>query len=693
MAAECRAAFYARVSSEAQARDHTIASQLAALRERIAADGATMDPDHAFVDDGHSGASLVRPALERLRDAVAAAAVDRVYVLAPDRLARRHAHQALLMEEFRRAGVEVAFLNRPIGAGPEDDLLLQIQGVIAEYERAQILERGRRGRRHAARAGSVSALAGAPYGYRYVTRDRGGGIARFEVVPEEARVVRLVFAWIGLDRLSLREVGRRLQRAGCRTRSGAPRWWASTLHGMIENPAYTGTAMYGRFHAVEPKPRLRPVRHYPSHSSRPTTRAPVPREDWVPVPVPAIVDSAVAAAARAQLEENRRRKREQLRGPGWLLQGLVVCRRCGYAYYGKATPGLSERHRPGAFGYGAYRCIGSDGHRFDGAAVCANRPVRSDRLERAVWAEVEAVLKEPGRVADEYRRRLGELAAGGRADADVGEVERRLGALRRGIGRLIDGYAEGVIERSEFAPRVADLRARVAQLEEQREALADATAAERDLTLVMGRLEDFSAEVRDNLDRLDWAARREIIRLMVRRVEIDDGRVEIVFRVPPPPSGGPDGHRDGRSRQRCTGEHDPALGQRHEALRRIRAFDDLQLPGPECPHRRRGGRALIAAIGEQALDERDQPARLLQQRQGPVPVLDARRVDGGGEDQAARVDQDVALLALDLLARSVAGRVDAGAPFSAPVTLWLSMIATVGLASLPASSRAWTNRA
>ena len=160
--AECRAAFYARVSSEAQARDKTIASQVAALRERIAADGVTMLPEAAYIDEGHSGSSLVRPALERLRDAVAAGDIDRVYVLAPDRLARRHAHQALLMEEFRRAGIEVAFLNRPIGASPEDDLLLQIQGVIAEYERAQILERGRRGRRHAARSGSVSALAGAP---------------------------------------------------------------------------------------------------------------------------------------------------------------------------------------------------------------------------------------------------------------------------------------------------------------------------------------------------------------------------------------------------------------------------------------------------------------------------------------------------------------------------------------------------
>jgi site-specific DNA recombinase len=551
---ECRAAFYARVSSEAQARDNTIASQVAALRERVAADGATMGPDTAYIDEGHSGSSLVRPALERLRDAVAAGEIDRVYLLAPDRLARRHAHQALLMEEFRRAGVEVTFLNRPIGAGPEDDLLLQIQGVIAEYERAQILERGRRGRRHAARSGSVSALAGAPYGYRYITRERGGGVARFEIVPEEARFVRLIFAWVGLDRLSLREVCRRLQQSGCRTRSSTTRWWASTIHGMVENPAYTGTAMYGRFHAVEPKPRLRPIRNHPAHSSRPTTRVPVPSEDWVAVPVPAIVDPAVAEAARAQLEENRRRKREQSRGPGWLLQGLVVCRRCGYAYYGKATPGLAECHRPGAFGYGAYRCIGSDGHRFDGQAVCANRPVRSDRLERVVWAHIEAVLNDPQRIAHEYRRRLTELASDHQPDADVAEVECRIGALRRGVGRLIDGYADGVIDRVEFEPRVADLRARIAQLEQHRDALAAATQARRDLTLVIGRLEDFSITVRESLDLLDWSARRDVIRLMVRRIEIDESQIEIVFRIPPTPSQGTGGGRTLKSKQHCTRE-------------------------------------------------------------------------------------------------------------------------------------------
>src|ERR1700681_1194689 len=236
-------ALYARVSTESQARDNTIASQVMALRERIAAEGFSLEPDQSYVDEGYSGSTLARPALERLRDAVAGGHIERIYVHAPDRLARRYAHQVLVIDEFRRAGAEVVFLNRPIGGTAEDDLLLQVQGVIAEYERAKILERGRRGRLHAARSGSVSALTGAPFGYRYVSRTQGGGVARFEVVESEAPIVRLIFAWIGLERMSLRAVCRRLQQMGCQTRQGS-RWHASTIRGMLHNPAYIGRAAF-----------------------------------------------------------------------------------------------------------------------------------------------------------------------------------------------------------------------------------------------------------------------------------------------------------------------------------------------------------------------------------------------------------------------------------------------------------------
>ena len=203
-----RAALYARVSSERQAKETTVANQLDALRRRSAADGLRVEDECCFVDEGYSGGSLLRPALERLRDVAYAGGIDRLYVLAPDRLARKYAYQVVLLEELAKHGVNVVFLNDAGAARtPENELLRQVQGMIAEYERATILERTRRGRRHAARRGAVSVLAHAPYGYRYVSKHAGGGAAAYQVVVEEAQVVRQIFAWVGLEGLSL-EIGR-----------------------------------------------------------------------------------------------------------------------------------------------------------------------------------------------------------------------------------------------------------------------------------------------------------------------------------------------------------------------------------------------------------------------------------------------------------------------------------------------------
>jgi len=168
-------ALYARVSSEQQTKRGTIESQIAALRERIAADDAQLVDDMCFIDAGISGATLIRPQLERLRDRAALGLVDRLYILSPDRLARKYAHQALLMEEFSACGVQVVFLNHEIGATPEESLLLQMQGMISEYERAKITERNRRGKLHSAKRGSVNVLSTAPYGYRYIRKSSSMG--------------------------------------------------------------------------------------------------------------------------------------------------------------------------------------------------------------------------------------------------------------------------------------------------------------------------------------------------------------------------------------------------------------------------------------------------------------------------------------------------------------------------------------
>ena len=180
-----RVALYARVSTDRQAREGTIDSQVSAICARMEADGDALEADLCFCDDGVSGTTLVRAALERLRDQAAAGAIDRLYVLAPDRLARRYAHQMVLLEELQGCGVDVVFVNRPLGASPEDQLLVQVQGVVAEYERAKILERTRRGRLHAAHCGRVNVLVRAAYGYRYIDKHAGGGLASYEVLEDE----------------------------------------------------------------------------------------------------------------------------------------------------------------------------------------------------------------------------------------------------------------------------------------------------------------------------------------------------------------------------------------------------------------------------------------------------------------------------------------------------------------------------
>src|SRR5207245_11664732 len=130
-------AMYARVSSDQPAEAQTIASQVAALRERVAAEGFVLPEAMPFLDEGYSGATLIRPALERLRDVIAAGAVDRVYVHSPDRLARKYAYQVLLMAGFGRAVGEVIFLNRVLGRSPEDDLPVQVHGIIGATSPAE----------------------------------------------------------------------------------------------------------------------------------------------------------------------------------------------------------------------------------------------------------------------------------------------------------------------------------------------------------------------------------------------------------------------------------------------------------------------------------------------------------------------------------------------------------------------------
>jgi site-specific DNA recombinase len=529
---EIQAALYARVSSEQQVSAQTVASQVAALKQRMAADGCRYTEETAFIDEGYSGATLVRPALERLRDGIATGVIDRLYVHSPDRLARKYAYQVLLIDEFQRAGVEVVFLNRALGETPEDELLLQVQGMVAEYERAKILERSRRGKRHKAQRGEVSVLSGAPYGYRYVSVQAGGGQAHYEPIAEEARVVRQVFEWVGRERLSIGEVVRRLHRAGIPTRTGKAVWDRTSVWDMLRNPAYRGEAAFGKTRVGPLRPRLRAQRGRPSQPRRAQSVQDVPLAEWLKVPVPALVSEDLFAAVAEQLHENRQRARTGRRGARYLLQGLLACKLCGYAYYGKAIRPSARKHHPRHYAY--YRCIGADAYRFGGERLCHNAQVRTDRLEEAVWQEVRGLLEHPQRLLEEYTRRLnGPGHSGGQTDP--AGLPKQIAQARQGIARLIDAYADGYLEKSEFEPRLTRLKERVARLEAQRQQQAEDARAEAELRLIIGRLEDFGARVRAGVEQMDWLQRRELIRTLVKRVEIDQDAVNVVFRVQPIP--------------------------------------------------------------------------------------------------------------------------------------------------------------
>src|SRR6516165_4920699 len=569
-----RVAIYARVSGEQQVKDGTIASQLEALAQRVASDGLECEPELCFVDDGYTGEILVRPGLERLRDQAAAGVIDRLYMLDPDRFSRKYAYQVLLLEELTRCGVEVVFLRNPIGRGPEEDLLRQVQGMIAEYEHAKIRERCRRGKQYAARHGSVNVLSGAPYGYRYVGKHDGDGQARYQVVAEEARVVRKVFEWVGQERCSIGEACRRLRREAVPTRTGKPAWDRSTIWLMLKNPAYRGTAAFGKTRSGPLKPqRLRPQRGRPEQPRRPVSRVDTRSEEQIFIEVPALVGAELFEAVEAQLEENRRRRRDRGGGGRYLLQGLVVCKRCGYGCYGKPTSRAAAKGR-GRVPYAYYRCTGSDAYRFGGQRLCWNKQVRTDMLDAAVWDDVRRLLSEPERVRKEYERRL--QGAGAGPDQEAEHLGKLIRNVKRMISRMIDAYGDGLLDRSEFEPRITAARERLTKLEEEHRQRLGEAAQEAELRLVIGRLEEFARRVSQGLQEPDWDTRREIVRALVKQVEIEEQEVRIVYRVSPSPF--ERGPQQGSS-QHCWGRDLPAAVQHlHAAI--CAGLEDGRSRGP-----------------------------------------------------------------------------------------------------------------
>jgi len=557
------AVIYARVSSDKQKDENTIASQTAALREFAQQHGFAVPDEWVIEDEGYSGATLIRPGLEKVRDLAAEGQIDAVLVYSPDRLSRKYAYQVLLLEELARNDVRTLFVKAPQTTTPEDQLLVQFQGMIAEYERAQILERSRRGKRHRAMQGVVNVLCGAPYGYRYIRKsDRGP--AAYEIIEVEAAVVRMIYEHYTVRGLSIGGITRLLNAQGVPTRKRVSRWERSVVWAILRNPAYKGTACFNKT-KLAPRQRItRPIRLRGGMASRESAKQDRPREEWIEIPVPAIITEECFVLAQERLHANKVNAPRRTVTPS-VVQGLVACRKCGYALYRTST-------RTSARKIYYYRCLGSDRWRYLGGAVCNSRPVRQDLLDELVWREVINLLEDPTLIQGELDRRLS-VARDANPTKQREEVLRReLARVQKSMDRLMTAYQEDLLSLDDLRRRMPELRKRGQATQAELSSLLTGLADRAGYLRLAETLASFLERLREAAKTLDVLERHRIVRLLVKEVLVADDAIVIRHSIPVtngvPGAGGttsaPSGRAPtvGESYLLRKGSSQPAPGQR-----------------------------------------------------------------------------------------------------------------------------------
>jgi site-specific DNA recombinase len=524
------AAIYARVSTDSQRAQGTVQSQVSELRELAAARGLAVGSELVFCDEGVSGATLVRPALERLRDGAVEGSFEVVLCHSPDRLARRYAYQVLVLDELARAGVEVIFaFEDERSQTPEGELLRQMQGMIAEYERAQIAERTRRGRLHRARSGSAAVLGRAPYGYRYVRRSEHAD-AYFQIDEAKAPVVREVFRRYAHDGQTLAVIAGWLNETGTPTTTAGKSWHPSTVRGMLVNPAYRGEAAFGKTRVTGGRGKAtRRARQRGARQALSPQRTSAPEDSWTIIKVPAIIDDDTFALARQRLEQGVRFASRNAKRPS-LLRGLLVCRECGYAWH-QVEKGKPHSRR-------IYYMCGSRSLR-TADRRCQSPMVRAEELDQLVWGEIRRLLCEPDLVRGEIDRRLRSMyetdPAARRSETLAAELTR----AERAISRLVDAYQDEQITLDELRARMPELRRRESALRAEQDAIEAEIDDAANYLKLADTIESFTSRLNHGLHDMNTDQQARIVQLLVRDVLIggDDETVTIRHSIPLPPGG------------------------------------------------------------------------------------------------------------------------------------------------------------
>ena len=518
------AAIYVRVSSDRQKEDQTIESQVSALKEYAIEKGYNIPEEWCFRDAGYSGAYLVRPGLERLRDLAAEGQITTILIYSPDRLSRKYAYQVLLMEEFKRKGVEVVFLKSPKATTPEDQLLLQFQGMIAEYERAQIVERSRRGKKHQAKLGIVNALSRAPYGYRYIRKTEHSN-SLYEIVEERAEIVRQIYQAYTQEDKPILGIARWLNQRGIATSTGKGKWLPRTVQCILRNPAYKGQAAFGRHEAIRDFKGTRwRWRGKPAKGLLIRER---PESEWISIPVPAIISADVFELAQERLQRNKHFARRNTKD-STLLQGLLVCASCGYAVYRVSGPKTNTRGEKLHY----YRCSRSERWRMGVDRVCLNRPIRQDYLDDLVWRQVVQLLENPELIREEINRRAQQAQQSNPMQVRKESLVKEQIRIKNGMDRLLDAYQEGLIPLTQLRQRIPDLKKREMTLKVELESLEMNFLDQQKRLELADNLEELLKRLHQSANSLDVVERQKILRLIVKEVLISPEGITIKHSIP-----------------------------------------------------------------------------------------------------------------------------------------------------------------
>jgi site-specific DNA recombinase len=503
------AAVYGRVSTLQQEQEATIESQVAAIESFAQGQGYQLTPEYYFLDQAVSGAQLVRPALDRLRDLAGEGLFEAVLCLSPDRLARQYAHQWVLLDELQRAGVKVVFVNQPsVGDDPQGQLLLGIQGLFAEYERAMITERLRRGKLYRVRQGQLVNPV-PPYGYRYIPVSQPGG-GRWEIQPQEAGVVRQIYLWYTQENATICSIVEWLNQLGAQAPPRGKRWGYSTVQAILKQFAYNGQAYYNRtqvnYEAVgRAKKQGRGTRRTPQHQLR-------PQEEWIPVSVPALISEEVWQQAQERLKMHHKFAARNTRR-FYLLRSLLVCDICGRTLVGRTSQG-----------YSAYYCSSRGKNRYPDVPP-HSRSISAATIEPLVWQAVVKLLHNPSLLADAWENQTPSQPA---SSEEADRLQNRHRALDRQWARLLDLFQEEQIEKAELSQRKQRLDQERQSIDQRLEQLNRQARQEQ---VKQQMLEDFTAychQVEAGLENPTPQLQQEVIRLLIDHVVV--GKSEIVIK-------------------------------------------------------------------------------------------------------------------------------------------------------------------